>query len=67
MLLVQQGYGVVAMDLEGHGRSDGLAGNTDIRASVMDLCDHYGALAVGDYHAKASDGAFLLGWNRGRD
>ena len=52
MLLVQQGYGVVAMDLEGHGRSDGLAGHIDIKASVTDLCDTYGALAVGEFHGK---------------
>lgn len=52
VILVQRGYGVVTMDLEGHGRSDGLRGQIDLKAAVLDLCDHYGALCVGDYHAK---------------
>lgn len=43
---------MVAMDVEGHGRSDGLRGQVDLNAAVLDLCDHYGALAVGEYHAK---------------
>lgn len=58
-MLVQRGYGVVAMDSEGHGRSDGLRGQVDLKAAVLDLCDHYGALAVGEYHAKVRESVYV--------
>lgn len=59
MVLVRQGYGVVALDLEGHGRSDGLRGQIDLKAAVTDLCDQYGALAVGEYHHKVRAHVFF--------
>lgn len=50
---------MVAMDSEGHGRSDGLRGQVDLKAAVLDLCDHYGALAVGEYHAKVRESVYV--------